>query len=97
MQQKRHTLNPLLHPVGKRIILIGYSEYGKRIGETHPNARIPDVVVERIRDRHEYDHLGYLALVSEFGIALTTIRKICSYQRRAGRVERWKRIEVTHD
>jgi hypothetical protein len=75
----------------QRFVLIGYSEYGKRIGETHHNARIPDVVVERIRDRHEYGHLGYVALSREFGIALTTVRKICTYERRAGRVERWKK------
>jgi hypothetical protein len=88
------TSNPLLHPADKPFIFVGLSEYGKRIGETHPNARIPDVIVERIRDRHEYDRWGYVSLSREFGIALTTVRKICTYERRAGRVERWKKIKV---
>jgi hypothetical protein len=76
--------------------VVAVNEHGYRIGETHHNARIPDAIVEQIRDRHEDDGWGYLKLSREFGIALTTVRKICTYERRAPTVIRWKRMAVQH-
>jgi Mor family transcriptional regulator len=73
-------------------IYIALNENGRRIGQTHPNARIPDAVVERIRDRHEYDGAGYRQLTEEFQLSLNTIGKICTYQRRAQTPARWKAI-----
>jgi hypothetical protein len=71
-------------------VYVALNESGRRIGETHHNASIPDLVVEQIRDRHEYDGITYRALVAEFSLSLNTISKILTYQRRAQTPVRWK-------
>lgn len=78
----------------QRVIVVAINECGKRIGETHHNAHISDVIVDRIRDRHEDDGLGYVALAAEFNLSKNTIRKICTYERRAQTPMRWKRIRA---
>lgn len=78
----------------RRVIILAFNDQGKRIGETHHNARIPNIVVDRIRDRHEDDGLGYKALAIEFSLSVNTIRKICTYERRAQTPVRYKRVKV---
>jgi len=73
---------------------VAVNERGRRIGESHHNASISDELVDRMRDRHEEDGLGYRKIAREFGVALTTVRKICTYERRAQTAERWKTIKV---
>lgn len=68
------------------------NDRGRRIGETHHNALISDAQVDRMRDRHEDDGAGYRKIAREFGVALTTVRKICTYERRAQTPDRWKTI-----
>lgn len=63
--------------------VIALNERGKRIGETHHNSSIPDAVVDRIRERHEEDGMGYVELAKEFNLSKNTISKICRYERRA--------------
>ncbi len=70
------------------------NEQGRRIGETHHNARISDALVDQIRDRHEDDGLGYWKLAREFNVSRSTVIKICRYQRRAQTAERWKTIRI---
>ena len=83
------------HPEnGTRSVVVAVNEFGRRIGETHHNAHISDSVVAQIRARHEDDGRGYLEISQEFGIALTTVRKICTYERRAQTAERWKTIRM---
>lgn len=81
-------------PKSIRTILVAYNEYGRRIGETHHNSRIPDAKVEEIRDRHEYDGWNCLQIASHYLLSVNTVKKICNYQRRGQRAERWKRIQV---
>jgi hypothetical protein len=73
-------------------VYVAINERDNRIGESHPNARIPDAAVEKIRDRHEYDGAGYRQLTQEFSLTLNTIRKLCGYQRRAQTPVRWKAL-----
>jgi hypothetical protein len=80
--------------MGRLRVLVAVNEYGRRIGETHHNALIPDSVVDQIREGHEEHKRGYQELSMEFDIALTTVRKICTYERRAQTPERWKTIRV---
>ena len=77
-------------------IVVAVNEHGKRIGEGHHNARIPDTVVDQIRERHESDGWGYLQIAREFGISRNTVRKICTYERRAQTPCRWKTLRLTH-
>jgi DNA invertase Pin-like site-specific DNA recombinase len=75
-------------------VVVAVNERGRRIGETHHNAVVSDVLVDQIRERHEDDGLGYRRIAQELHVALTTVRKICTYQRRAQTPERWKTIKV---
>jgi len=74
--------------------VVAVNERGRRIGETHHNALISDALVDEMRGRHEDDGLGYRKIAREFSVALTTVRKICTYERRAQTAERWKTIRV---
>ena len=74
---------------------VAVNERGRRIGEPHHNALISDSLVDQMRARHEDDGLGYRKIAREFNVALTTVRKICRYERRAQTPERWKTIRAT--
>jgi len=76
--------------MGQLRVLVAVNEFGRRIGETHHNALISDDVVDQIRARHEDHRKGYHEISMEFDIALTTVRKICTYERRAQTPDRWK-------
>jgi hypothetical protein len=80
--------------MGQRRVLVAVNEFGRRIGETHHNAIISDAVVDQIRERHEDHRRGYMEISQEFDIALTTVRKICTYERRAQTPQRFKTIRV---
>ena len=75
-------------------VVIAVNERGYRVGETHQNAKISDLMVDQIRDRHEDEKCGYIQLSAEFGLALTTVRKICTYERRAQTPYAWKRVRI---
>jgi hypothetical protein len=72
--------------------MVAYNEGGRRINETHPNARIPDAVIDLIRERREDDGASYLELTQEFSLSINTIGKILTYQRRAQTPARWKAL-----
>lgn len=78
------------------IVAIGFSEYGRRVGETHHNATISDALVELIRDKHEYEGIGYRRLARELNLSPGTVNKICTYERRAARVVKWKKVMVSN-
>jgi DNA invertase Pin-like site-specific DNA recombinase len=74
-------------------IHVAYNEGGRRIGETHHNASIPDAVVDLIRERHEDDGvISNQELAEEFGLSLSTVKKLLQYQRRAQTPARWKAL-----
>ena len=70
------------------------NEYGKRIGEGHPRARLTDEQIDRIRDLHEDHNLTYLQLSEMYSVPRTTIASICQYARRAQTPFGWKKLEV---
>jgi len=57
-------------------------------GEAHPKATLGDHEIELMRQLHEEypvghpKHLGYRRLAKMFGIAKTTVRHYCNYERR---------------
>lgn len=73
---------------------VATNENGNRIGETHHNARLSDATVDRIREMHEDEGLGYKKIAKELGLSRHTVRDICRYTRRAQTAENWKKIEV---
>ena len=63
--------------------MIAVNEFGRRIGEGHPKVKLPDIVVNRIRDMHENEGLGYRKIARMLNIPRSTVQKICNYTRRA--------------
>lgn len=61
---------------------VAVNDAGLRIGEDHPNAKLTDAEVERIRSLHE-DGMSYEALAEKFEVSKWAIGRICRYERRA--------------
>lgn len=80
--------------IATRVVVVAYNESGLRIGETHHNARLSDAIVDRIRELHEDFGWGYLAICRELHLSLPTVRKICTYERRAQTPVRWRRLRI---
>lgn len=76
----------------RRVQFVAVNEQGYRIGSSHHNARLSDEVIDKIRDMHEDQEIGYRKLAKIFDIPLSTIKKICKYERRAQTPDRWKKI-----
>ena len=79
-------------PASRGRIYVAINEDGRRIGETHHNAYISDELVERIRNRVEYEGATCPQLSRELSLPFGTIRKIVTYERRAQIAVRWKAI-----
>lgn len=63
--------------------LVGVNERGRRVGESHHRARIPDLIVDLIRELHDTGVLGY-ALIGRFiGVPKATVRDLVLCRRRA--------------
>jgi hypothetical protein len=73
--------------------LVAYNEDGRRCGQTHHNSTIPDAVVNRLRDMHEDEHVGYKKLAKLFGLHRDTVRKLCTYTRRADVPREWREVK----
>jgi predicted DNA-binding protein (UPF0251 family) len=73
---------------------VAVNEAGLRIGEDHPNARLTDAEVERVRLLHE-EGMGYEALAEKFEVSRWTIGRICRYERRAQPVAGYKVVHVS--
>lgn len=77
-------------PPTSRKVFVAVDENGLRIGEAHPNAKLTDREVDEIRDLHELAGWDYTTLADTYGAPYITIQKICTYQRRASTIARWK-------
>lgn len=77
-------------PSTSRKVFVAVDENGLRIGETHPNAQLTDSEVDQIRDLHEKAGWSYAHLAEAYQAHKATIQKICTYQRRATTIARWK-------
>lgn len=72
---------------------VAVNERGLRIGEDHPNAKLTDAEVERIRSLHE-DGMSYEALAEKFEVSNWAIGRICRYERRAQTPANFKAVHV---
>ena len=73
---------------------VAVNDAGLRIGEDHPNAKLTDAEVERIRSLHEDDGLSYSTLAEKFEISKGAVAKICRYERRGQFVADFKAVPV---
>ncbi|MDD5176277.1 MAG: hypothetical protein PHQ05_07650 [Sterolibacterium sp.] len=72
---------------------VAVNDAGLRIGEDHPNAKLTDAEVERIRSLHE-DGMSYDALAEKFEVSKWAIGRICRYERRAQTPANFKSVHV---
>ena len=77
-------------PTTSRKVFIAVDEKGLRIGETHPNAKLTDAQVDEMRDLRELKGWTYDQLAAHFNVPYITVQKICTYERRASTIARWK-------
>lgn len=77
------------------IRLVAVNERGHPIGEFHHNARLSDAQVDRIRELHEDEGLGYKRIAKLLGISRNTVHGICVYKRRAESIAGWKKLSVS--
>lgn len=73
-------------------MLVPVNEQGKRIGEKHHNARYSDELIDKIREMHEDQGLGWRRIAKMLNMPMDTVKKICLYERRAQTPERWKKV-----
>lgn len=62
---------------------VGVNEAGRRVGESHQNAKLSDDDVRLILELHGYHGMGYKKLASKFDVGSACIQKICNGSRRA--------------
>lgn len=66
------------------------SETGRRCGDSHQNAKVPDAVVVRARDMHEYEHVAVPEIARRLGVefglhpplSVSTVKKWVYYLHR---------------
>lgn len=76
---------------------VAVNEAGYRIGETHHNATLSELLVLRLRNLRErcLPQPSYRELSIQFGLSVNTVKKICNYERRCQAVARMK-LERAH-
>jgi AraC-like DNA-binding protein len=72
-----------------------HNENGRRIGETHPVATIPDAVVRRIRDLREHEHWSLRRIAADCGVSVMHVWRICRYEVRAQIPVEWRTPNAT--
>ena len=83
-----------LTTVKSKSIVVGVSDSGHRVGESHPNhnPKITPVIVDALRDLNE-EGIGYGCLSLMFNISRGYIAQICRYEKRVSYPTRWKTIQ----
>ena len=82
-----------LTAVKTKSIVVGVSDSGHRVGESHPNhnPKITPVIVDALRELNE-EGIGYGCLSLMFNISRGYIAQICRYEKRVSYPTRWKTI-----
>lgn len=76
-------------------LAIAVNEIGRRIGESHPRAKLTDRDIDLIRELHEEHGMGYKTIARKFETCHMTIAKICRYEIRCQTPDRWLWVEVS--
>jgi ribosome-binding protein aMBF1 (putative translation factor) len=74
--------------------IVTLNEAGRRIGESHPRAKLSNETVDKIREYHEDLGWSYERIKRKMNIAYETIARICRYEMRAQTPTQWRREEV---
>jgi DNA-directed RNA polymerase specialized sigma24 family protein len=71
--------------------LVLVNDRGRRIGETHPRAKLTDHEVDLIRELAE-EGMTHREIAAKFDVTKDAIKSIGSYRRRAYTPSRMKRV-----
>lgn len=72
--------------------MVAINDGGMRIGEYHQRAKYPDTLVDRARELHEDEGMGYGRIARLLEVSKSVIREWCRYNQRAQTYENWKRV-----
>ncbi len=82
-------------------IMVGIDERGRRVGESHPRARLTNDQVDWLRDLYDTGMVGYRTLARAanwlWGIEVSrnTVSKLVKYERRNATVMSYKAVYMT--
>lgn len=65
-----------------KIDYVGVNAEGRRVGESHPNAKLSDLQVETIRQLREDYRVPYRLICDLAGIPKSTVEDVCLYTTR---------------
>lgn len=75
----------------KNYKLVGISESGSRVGETHHRAKLSDHDIDLIRELHE-EGLSYREIALKFCVGKSTVRDIVKCRRRWQTPVTWRKV-----
>lgn len=80
----------------KNYKLVGISESGSRVGETHHRAKLSDHDIDLIRELHE-EGLSYREIAIKFCVGKSTVRDIVKCRRRWQTPVTWRKVEIAEE
>jgi hypothetical protein len=78
---------------GMNIRTVGVNDIGRRVGDSHHNAKLTDADVERLLAMHD-EGWGYRRLAAKFEVSKSLVRKICKGTVRGQVATDWHRVHV---
>lgn len=72
---------------------IAINDIGRRVGDSHHNAKLTDTDVELLRAMHG-DGWGYRRLAAKFEVSKSLVRDIIKGKRRDQVATDWKKVHV---
>jgi len=75
-----------------RLVFVSINEEGRRIGESHHNAKYPDTLVQMVQYLYDSEMYGYKTLAKHLGINVSTVRSWCCGASRCQTAIRTKRV-----
>jgi hypothetical protein len=72
---------------------VGVNDIGRRVGDSHPNAKLTDADVELLRALHG-EGWGYRRLAAKFEVSKSLVRYIIKGRWRGQVATDWRRVHV---
>jgi len=76
---------------------VAVNDRGRRIGDSHPLAKLTDHEIDLIRTLHEEEGMSYKTLAEKFEISQWTVGRICRYERRAQIPAGFREVHMTQN
>jgi Mor family transcriptional regulator len=72
---------------------IAVNALGRRVGDSHHNAKLTDAEVDMLLNLHE-EGWGYKKLSAKFELSKTSVRNICNGRTRCQVPTQWRKVFV---